>query len=121
MNTRRLLFIKILAFDMFMLFMPMGNILYAKNFINSSKDIAKYEKRILRYVRIHDRKNTNYMAHITTFFCSYTGFLSTDSVLSDSFLSNIQMCYGRFPRKRLLLGNTQIISKDTTYILHYTN
>lgn len=94
---------------------------YSKDILHSSRDIRRYEKKVVRYVNRHEKEDYSKVGHLTIYYCNYTGELVSDSLLSNSLLSNIEMCFGLFPRKRFLMGETIFYPKEKNYVVTYTH
>lgn len=96
-----------------------GDFAYSKGILDSSKEINRYEKKVLRYIMKHEKMDYSKVDHLNIFFCNYIGELKADSFLNNSFLSNIEMCFGVFPRNHMLSGTTRFYSdKDDTILLY---
>ena len=110
MNNKVRVFLFIIAF-------VIGDVVCASNILTSSKEISRYEKKVLRLVSKYEKEDYTKVEHLTVFYCNYVGELVSDSLLSSSFLSNIEMCFGEFPRKRFLFGETLFFPEDKDYVV----
>lgn len=110
---------KVLVF-LFIAFV-VGDVVCASNILTSSKEISRYEKKVLRLVSKYEKEDYTKVENLTVFYCNYVGELVSDSLLSSSFLSNIEMCFGVFPRKRFLFGETLFFPEDKDYVVSYVH
>ena len=94
---------------------------YSKDILHSSRDIRRYEKKVVRYVNRHEKEDYSKVEHLNIYYCNYTGELVSDSLLSDSLISNIEMSFGLFPRKHFLEGYTIFYPKEKNYLVTYTH
>ena len=98
-----------------------GNDISSKDILHSSRDIARYEKRLFRRVRKHEKEDYRKEEHLSMFRCNYVGELIADSLLSSSFLDKIEMQHDAFPRKRFIYGYSYIFPKGKEYAVAYSN
>lgn len=98
-----------------------GNDIYSKDILHSSRDIERYEKRMFRRVRKHEKEDYRKEEHISVFRCNYVGDLVADSLLSSSLLFKIEIQHDAFPRKRFIYGYSYIFPKGKEYAVAYSN
>jgi len=99
-----------------------ANHVYSKSIPEENKAIARYEKRMNRCVKKllnEDVEKVDKVERVTFYYCNYVGELVPDSLSSKTLIYNIEVCYDRFPRNKLIEGYTYLFPNFSDDIISY--
>lgn len=96
-----------------------ANHVYSKSILEENKAIARYEKRMNRCVKKLLNEDVEKVERVTFYYCNYVGELFPDSLSSKTLVYNIEVCYDRFPRNKLIEGDTYLFPNFTDDIISY--
>ena len=98
-----------------------ANDVYSKSILEENKAIARYEKRMNRCVKKLLNEDVEKVEKVTFYYCNYVGELVPDSLSSKTLIYNIEVCYDRFPRNKLIEGHTYLFPNFTDDIISYSH
>ena len=98
-----------------------ANDVYSKSILEENKAIARYEKRMNRCVKKLLNEDVEKVEKVTFYYCNYVGELVPDSLSSKTLIYNIEVCFDRFPRNKLIEGHTYLFPNFTDDIISYSH